>query len=146
MHVYNQIYNITHISYTTTFNSSASSQRIPLNSILHRAFPPRPPQKHPLNQRNQPQRNCNTSPKTIKPPIQAKRRAETNRHRHGIIAKQLHPAAKGLSTQATEEAVAVCGEGVEELESGAEGEDGCDEVDDLFVGAEEAGEVGAEGG
>lgn len=32
------------------------------------------------------------------------------------------------------------------MECGAEGEDGCDEVDDLFVGAEEAGEVGTEGG
>ena len=119
---------------------------IPLNRV-HNRFPPiSPPEKNPLNQGDQTKCNSNTRPKPIQPPIEPKRSPKTDRHRNSIIAEQLHPTTDSLSSQSTEKTIAVRCNGVEELECSAEGQHVGDEVVDLFIGAEEAGEIEAERG
>jgi hypothetical protein len=95
------------------------------------------------NLQSQSQRN--TTPQPLQLPPQSKRRPERNRHRNHIVAKQIHISPDLLSSEAAKQTITVGGEGIEELEGGAEREDGGDEVDDALVIGEELGNVVAEG-
>ena len=118
---------------------------IPTPSILHTPLPTDPRQKIPLNNSHQPQRNRHSSPEPIQPPPQPEGRAHANRHRDHIVAKQLHVPAHLLPAEPAQDAVAAGGEGVEELERGAEWEDLGDERDHGGVAGEELGDVVSEG-
>lgn len=126
--------------------SNPSRPLIPTPRILYAPLPINPVQKNPLDNSHQPQRRRNTSPQAIQLPPESKRRAHTNRHRHHIVAKQLHVPAYFLPAQAPQDAIAARGEGVEELERGAEGQGFGDEIDDVGVAGEELGDVGSEAG
>ena len=119
---------------------------IPTPSIFHAPLPIDPRQENALNRSHEPQRNRHSSPQPVQLPAQAKRRAHTDRHRHDVIAKQLDVAAHLLPAEAAQDAVAAGGDGVEELERGADGEDLGDEVDDVAVAGEELGDVVSEAG
>lgn len=94
----------------------------------------------------QSQSQSNTTPKTIQLPPQPKGRPEGNGHSNDIIAKQVHPASDLLSSETSEQTIAVCGEGIEELERRAEGQNRGNEINDTLIIGEELGYVVAEGG
>ena len=78
--------------------------------------------------------------------MQSKGRSKTDRHGNDIITEQLDPTADLLPSQATQDAVAICGQGIKELKGGADGEDVGDDGDDGFVRGEEVGDVVLETG
>ncbi len=78
--------------------------------------------------------------------MQAERRAYTDGNCNPIIAKKLDPASNNLTTQTAQDAITVCGQGVEELESGAQGQSAGDERDDVWVRREQLRDVVTEGG
>lgn len=119
---------------------------IPIPSVLYAPLPIDPRQENPLNGRDQAQRDRDARPEPVQLPPEPERRAHANRHRDDVVAKQLHVPAHLLAAQAAQDPVAAGGEGVEELERGAQWQDLGDEVDDVRVAGEELGDVVPEAG
>lgn len=125
---------------------SLSRPLIPISRILHAPLPINPQQENPLNGRDQAQRDRVARPEPVQLPAEPKGRGHTNRHGDDVVAKQLDIAADLLAAEPAQDAVAASGEGVEELERGAQGQSLGDEVDDARVAGEELGDVVPEAG
>ena len=81
---------------------------IPHLRILNRPLPIRRCQKPALSRRHKPQRKSNASPQPLQFPMQSKRRAKTNGHRHHIITNQINIPTYLLISETAEETIAVC--------------------------------------
>ena len=118
-----------------------SRSLIPGPGILHAPLPTDPRQENALDDGHQPQRRRDARPQTVQLPPQPERGAHADRHRHRVVAEQLHVPPDLLPAQAAQDAVAAGGEGVEELEGGAQREGLGDQADDLWIVGEELGDV-----
>lgn len=117
---------------------------IPAPGILHAPLPIDPRQENALDGRYQSQRDRNTGPQPVELPPQSERGAHADRHRHRVVAKQLHVPAHLLPPQAAQDAIAARGQRVEQLERGAQRQYLGHQRGDVGVAGEELGDVVAQ--
>jgi hypothetical protein len=93
---------------------------------------------------SQSQSQSNTTPQSLEFPIQAKCCTKRYWHSNSIIAEEIHPATNLLSAKTSQKTIAICCQGIEELEGSTEGENAGYEIDNTLVVCEELGDNVAE--
>ena len=94
----------------------------------------------------QAQSNCNPSPQSLQIPIESKCGAERYWHCNDIVTEEINISPNLLPAKSSQKPVAICCQGIKELECGTEGEDTGNKIDNILIVGEKLGDVAAEGG